>query len=235
MIKPSPLQRIALALTVLALASAAMADPTSKRQKQLDRALGTSLYKGDVAGAAEALRKGANPNTYDTHFYAGKQPLILLLLESTARGKVRLQLAALLLSWGANPNQRTRSDTAVHLAHHLGDEDYRAMIDLLVAKGADINQRGWRGETPLHQAACFGRTEQMAVLLSHNADVRAKDAYGRTPRQVAADFGHLNEYQRAQARSRWLLVARRAALKRAMDLKPENRDRSRQSRKRARR
>jgi ankyrin repeat protein len=66
----------------------------------------------------------------------------------------------------------------------------RAMVELLLVHGADVNVRDPRGITPLHMAAEKGDKELVELLLAHGADVNAKDAYGRMPLQGALQ----NEY-----------------------------------------
>ena len=49
------------------------------------------------------------------------------------------------------------------------------MIDKLLKAGADPNERGPEGETPLMLAARTGNLDAIKVLLDHKADVNAKD------------------------------------------------------------
>jgi ankyrin repeat protein len=62
----------------------------------------------------------------------------------------------------------------------------------LIACGADANARSYRGATPLHLAARFGRVGVTQVLLDAGADVNAAaTGYdGMPPLHVAARFKH---------------------------------------------
>lgn len=54
-----------------------------------------------------------------------------------------------------------------------------------VAGGADIQQPGEHGRTPLHRAAYVAPVEMVEWLLSLGADANARDADGRTPLHFA--------------------------------------------------
>jgi len=57
---------------------------------------------------------------------------------------------------------------------------------LLGKKGADINQKGNDGETPLHLAATNGDSEMVALLLDRKAHIDERDSDGYTPLALAA-------------------------------------------------
>ena len=63
---------------------------------------------------------------------------------------------------------------------------HAAAVELNLAEGADVNQRGGDGETALHWAADRGQAEVMRLLLARGADVNAADADGLTPLHYAA-------------------------------------------------
>lgn len=57
-------------------------------------------------------------------------------------------------------------------------------------QGADVNQRGQNGNTPLHFATWEGHVECIRVLLAHGANVDAVNTDGpHTPLHFAATFG----------------------------------------------
>jgi len=78
------------------------------------------------------------------------------------------------------------NNTALHMAASWG---YEEIVELLVAKGADVNARGsgWYRRTPLHYAV-FSE-EVIALLIAGGADVNARDRKGRTPLHLAAQAG----------------------------------------------
>jgi hypothetical protein len=86
------------------------------------------------------------------------------------------ELARWLVANGADVNARdTHQRTALH-ARRRG-----AGIDVLVDLGADVHAVDYQGETPLHQAATFGRLDAARALVGRGADVGARDRGGMTP------------------------------------------------------
>ena len=89
--------------------------------------------------------------------------------------------------------------TPLHWAVKWGD---RALVELLLAKGADVNAKTARPfligdvkpdyhHTPLHYAVAFGRKDLAELLIAKGADVNAKTDYGWTPLHVANSAGHI--------------------------------------------
>lgn len=65
------------------------------------------------------------------------------------------------------------------------------MIELLIARGADVNaKRGWADATPLHRAAGAGNYDVVELLVGKGVDVNAKDKLGKTAVNYAATAGH---------------------------------------------
>ena len=73
--------------------------------------------------------------------------------------------------------------TPLHTAAAGG---HKEMVELLLAKKADINARNKNGMTPLHYAAADDLRGVAELLLANKADVNAKDNDGRTPLDVAS-------------------------------------------------
>jgi tetratricopeptide (TPR) repeat protein len=76
------------------------------------------------------------------------------------------------------------------------------IVELLAARGADLDATSNNELTALHQAARSGHEETVRLLLDLGADPYATDASGRTAAQLAAESGH-------QAVARLLLHATR--------------------------
>lgn len=94
------------------------------------------------------------------------------------------EVMAVLLDAGADPNREGPMDvTPLHLAAGFAD---RAIVELLIDAGADLEAKSWRRDyTPLHFAASEDNPEALRVLLERGALPDAPAAGGRTPLHVA--------------------------------------------------
>jgi ankyrin repeat protein len=66
----------------------------------------------------------------------------------------------------------------------------RAVAELLLEHGADVNHSTKIGDTPLHKAAFRGRADLCELFIEHGAHVNASDVIGNTPLQNAAKEGY---------------------------------------------
>ncbi|KAF4471098.1 hypothetical protein FALBO_1996 [Fusarium albosuccineum] len=69
--------------------------------------------------------------------------------------------------------------------------DNASALEQLIAAGADINQRDWRGETPLILAASFGRVEMVRLLLEYKEcrrQINQGDIVGWTALHAAVEM-----------------------------------------------
>ena len=71
----------------------------------------------------------------------------------------------------------------LHFAAYINDSKSALW---LIANGADVNAKAFRGWRPLHRAASDNATETAALLLENGAEANAKDNDGRTPLYIAA-------------------------------------------------
>lgn len=55
----------------------------------------------------------------------------------------------------------------------------------LIARGADVNARNYKGQTALHCVARAGFVEIVSLLLDHGAEVDLRDDKGHTPVMTA--------------------------------------------------
>lgn len=88
-------------------------------------------------------------------------------------------------------NGNTLLNLAVSLAARSNLNPGLAMIDALLAAGADVNDGNDRGSTPLHQAAYSNQSEIAAALIKRGADLDLEaHGSGGTPLITALFWGH---------------------------------------------
>ena len=161
----------------------------------------------DAAKAALLLSKGA---AVDAKTVEGRTPLYVaatlaagtasmqLLLEAGADANAETVVGAtplfpaantsaemtkVLLGKGANPNHTSKSGATPLLFTRD-----TAVVQLLLARGADARTRSKIGETALMDAATRGDAASAKLLLAKGAEVNAKDHRGYTALMFAAQF-----------------------------------------------
>ena len=154
----------------LAALKAAVDDPESVPNGPMPMAIGPCLeyaiYHSPVAFIRELLELGAEPNPED---HTGFPPLIAALSCSRPHPgspgrKDTIEVLALLLTFGADPNQRGLNDyTALHMA--VGERHTEA-VRLLLESGADpsVRTRIDECETPLEMAEKAGLQDLVTLL-----------------------------------------------------------------------
>eukprot|EP00953_Heterococcus_sp_UTEX-ZZ885_P012216 7011-Heterococcus_DN1.PRE.2 len=80
--------------------------------------------------------------------------------------------------------------TALHVACSECSSDDAAMIELLLANGADVNKRTDQGITALYGVAQQGLLNCVRVLIAAGADVMNMDLSGATPLHPAISKQH---------------------------------------------
>ena len=69
-------------------------------------------------------------------------------------------------------------------------------VELLLDRGANIEDKDIDGHTPLLLAAKWGKTETVELLLDRGANIEAKGRYGKTPLLLAAEEGDAEKVER---------------------------------------
>ena len=94
------------------------------------------------------------------------------------------EVAQLLVDSGADLNGRSRQGMPLYIAARGG---HVQIVELLLAKRAEVNASGGAVGTALHGAAAMGQKEIVELLLAKGADVNARTTNGITP-LAAADL-----------------------------------------------
>jgi ankyrin repeat protein len=127
-------------------------------------ALEDAMRAGDLDGARASLGDDpAFPNVRDPYT---DSPLMALALHWAPHATVAELLA---LGGDANFVADDGFPALVLVALH-GRDDRHALMQLLIAAGADVDRRGLNDWTPLHAAAARDDPEAIALLLAAGAD-----------------------------------------------------------------
>jgi len=103
----------------------------------------------------------------------------------------KLELLQALLEAGADPNAKN-SETGRTALHGAVEGGHLGVVKALIAAGANINQSGNDGQTPLQLAAIHGKVEVLQALLQGKVNLNARNSRtGRTALHGAVEGGHL--------------------------------------------
>mmetsp|Transcript_69919 Transcript_69919/g.116118 ORF Transcript_69919/g.116118 Transcript_69919/m.116118 type:complete len:137 (-) Transcript_69919:296-706(-) len=101
-----------------------------------------------------------------------------------------------LLDKGCDPNNFKdpyTGDVCLHLATNKGKVD---IIELLLAKKAQVNLQNTLGQTALHCAAGYNMVGAVEKLLAGGASTTVTDIEGKTPIDMATTYGNSPEVLR---------------------------------------
>ena len=147
--------------------------------------------RGDAAGAARALARGAAVDARirsDEAYNAEWGGTALHLAARDGHGAI----ARRLLEAGAEPGARNERDaTPLHRATR-----HPRIARLLLEHGARVDARDGAGRTPLHRACADPEGAAVATLLAAGAHPAARDRSGNTPLIRAARRGHAGAVRR---------------------------------------
>ena len=148
----------------------------------------------DARLTSPTLQRNHTPG--DGQLGAGTTPL-MRAAKNGDHAAIRLLLAA-----GADPTlEQPRGTTALMMAAGLGrglgvfakdvgtEADLREAVELLVARGVDVNASTDDGITAVHLAAQAGLDSIVTVLAKGGANLDVKDKKGRTPIDMAMGVG----------------------------------------------
>ena len=99
-------------------------------------------------------------------------------------------IASFLVDQGANLDLAANNPMMVAPIHAAVAARQTAIVEMLVAAGADVNKRQQQGFTPLHAAAMNGDEGVVRLLLAHGADRGARSDNGQSALDFAMQHGH---------------------------------------------
>jgi len=102
-----------------------------------------------------------------------------------AAQELGFQPSACFMVWEAK-----RTGTLDKALRNAARDGHAAVVELLLAAGADVKAKNEYGETALHQAAWYGHAAIVELLLAAGADVDAQDEAGWTALHEAAQEAH---------------------------------------------
>ena len=109
----------------------------------------------------------------------GVTPLHATVLSFSVGEDEKLEVAQVLLEYGADPKTRTLLGTdSLYLALMKG---HKRLVQLLLKHGADPNTRGVDGQTSLHLSCASGDLNVAQGLLDLGVDVNPRDNSGQIP------------------------------------------------------
>ena len=188
-----------------------------KSKKALGESLIEAAKSGDMTQVRELVENGADPNyswipPFMWAYFEGHHDISKYLIEQGGNVNHDVFSEGILLSFATRDGEFAFCE---YLIDHAGAEVNHSMpkggetplhnaaeanqlggIELLIARGADVNRRAKRGaselefgpmdgETPLHIAAVFGSVDLIQYLFDHGADKTIRNFSGMSAHDFA--------------------------------------------------
>uniref|UniRef100_A0A8C9T805 Poly [ADP-ribose] polymerase n=1 Tax=Scleropages formosus TaxID=113540 RepID=A0A8C9T805_SCLFO len=141
--------------------------------------------KNRVEVCSLLLSYGADPTFLNSYEFKGHALLQAAREADIARVKKHLTLESI------NFKHPQTHETALHCAAASPYPKRKQVCELLLRKGANVNEKTRDFLTPLHLASEKSHNDVIEVLVKHEAKVNALDNLGQTALHRAAHCGHL--------------------------------------------
>jgi ankyrin repeat protein len=186
-----PIHDAALKGDVKKIQAILLSDPkaVSAQDKNGDTALHLAALHGQDKAVQALLDAGADPNA--TNHYGAFGPTELG--QEFAGANTHRDPVVLLNVHGDQVTGATVGYTPLHLAEF--SINHKKIVQMLVAKGANVNAQAGSGATPLYFAVMRGQKDDAEFLLDHGANPNLPDAYTTSILDVALhmQYGSLIE------------------------------------------
>ena len=188
-----------------------------KSKKELGERLIEAAKAGDKTQVRALVENGADPNyswipPFMWAYFEGHHDISKYLIEQGGNVNHDVFSEGVLLSFAARDGEFAFCEYLIDVAgaevnhgmpkggetplHNAAEANQLGGIELLIARGAEVNRRARRGaselefgpmdgETPLHIAAVFGSTELILYLLDHGADKTLRNFSGVSAHDLA--------------------------------------------------
>lgn len=92
-----------------------------------------------------------------------------------------------LLEVGGDRDLNEQDDDGMTMLHWASDRGHSDIIEILLARGANINAQDNMKQTALHYACSCNHVEAVRLLVSRNADTQLEDEDGLRPADCSSD------------------------------------------------
>ncbi len=160
-----------------------LAAPPAQAESEDQVALFRAAQMDNDRTVRDVLARGLDPNVHEPE--RGETALVVAM-----RYDANKVLDVLLKHPRINLEEASSNGTTALMMAAF--KQNKAAVQALIAKGAQVNRKGW---TPLHFAATAGDVGIMAILLEHHAYIDAASPTGFTPLMLAAREGREDAVQ----------------------------------------